>query len=57
MGLYAGLLVISSRTGLNLFRLIAQRRTQEKQTLVEFNDHFYTPSASAPIAEQWKSPV
>ncbi|MBI1314867.1 hypothetical protein GC176_26525 [bacterium] len=56
-GLHADLLVIFQSNDLDLFPLIEQRRRLGRQTLVELNDNFYDTPASAPIFEQWNSPL
>ncbi|MFN8390705.1 MAG: hypothetical protein U0136_10480 [Bdellovibrionota bacterium] len=53
----ADLLVIYQSHDLDLLPVIRRRKAAGKRTLVEYNDNFYAPPPSAPVAEAWGSPV
>lgn len=54
---HADLLVVYQSQDYDLIPIIRRRREAGRATLVEYNDNFYAPPPSSPVAEPWSSPL
>ena len=57
MAEHADLLVLYQCQDYDLLPIITRRRAAGRKTIVEYNDNFYSPPPSSPVADAWASPL